>query len=384
MEFDDLPPINYDEIVSLGSQEHDFYDPGLPLIENVAKAFERSVLLPKPEIQLPILAAFTCLPTALLKISPMLCVVGRSGSGKSQIGKIIAAINGTEPIGSNSTFASIKNIIKEISTLDDMGEFKAPNYCLVFDDAKVDFVEDADRFALMRYGYDKKTSVITIAGPVPGSVLRFETFCPKVFSTTETFIFEAQYAELRRRCLLVRTEKQSDNPLVDDLVPPEEMEYRTLRRALRHYWSVLHNCEHFMGVHAGMRRSRAMFSTDQWTIYRPISSVLSCLYEINSDEAKEIGKAFFDAQIDEETPLQQLLKDNLSPHMELVDELIASGSKTASYFVPGSTIKHLVETAKKNGLIPDSRLEAYNPEMEALGWRLRKNNIGDIEWGYGN
>ena len=48
------------------------------------------------------------------------------------------------------------------------------------------------------------------------------------------------------------------------------------------------------------------------------------------------------------------------------------------------TVKLLVETAKKNGLIPDARLEAYRPEMEALGWRLRKNKAGDIEWGYGN
>ena len=380
---EDLPPLDYTEIRALAQSDHQLFNPDVSLYENAQEAFTTSVLLPNPEIQLPILSAFACLPTALINTAPILCILGRSGSGKSQILKILAALNGTTALGSSSSFVSIRNEIKSISFLDEIGELQAPNYQLVFDDAKADFVEDPDRFAILRYGYDRSTSIVTISGPISGQNLRFQTFCPKAFSTTDSFIFEARFAELRRRSLLLRSEKQSDNPMVDELIPPDEVDYRALRNAIRYHWLIKENCEHFVQIHRYMKRTRSMFDSDQWTIYRPIASTLCALTGMDPNEAKEAGKAFFDLQEDETPPLRQILIDLLSEKVEIHETLLGTGSTNPDTSIAGVRVRSCVEEARKNGLISDSRLEAYQPEMEQLGWRLRKNNKGEISWVYG-
>ena len=380
---EDLQPLDYTEIRALAQSDHQLFNPDVSLYENAQEAFTTSVLLPNPEIQLPILSAFACLPTALINTAPILCILGRSGSGKSQILKILAALNGTTALGSSSSFVSIRNEIKSISFLDEIGELQAPNYQLVFDDAKADFVEDPDRFAILRYGYDRSTSIVTISGPISGQNLRFQTFCPKAFSTTDSFIFEARFAELRRRSLLLRSEKQSDNPMVDELIPPDEVDYRALRNAIRYHWLIKENCEHFVQIHRYMKRTRSMFDSDQWTIYRPIASTLCALTGMDPNEAKEAGKAFFDLQEDETPPLRQILIDELQDNMECHEERIKHDPAAPPYSVPTAHIKNLIESAKRRGSISDSRLEAYQPEMEQLGWRLRKNNKGEISWVYG-
>ena len=367
---------------SLGS-DMDLYNPSLSLFDNVQEAFRTSIILPNEEIQLPVLSAFACLPTALLNIAPILVAMGISGSGKSQIMKALGKLNGITPLGSSSTFASIRTGLKKISFHDEFEEQPIPNYCLVFDDAKRGFVEDENRFAILRYGYDRGTARVTICGAQPGSIITFNTFGPKAFSTTESFLFEAEYSELKRRCIVIRTKKDPDNPRIEELVPPEECNYSTLRNALRSHWSRIGNCQDFLDAFKGTRRSPTMFNTDDWTIFRPVIATLSHLGGVDVDEAKVTVKAFLNLSEDDTTPLQLILENYLSDYEELVDEKIAQGKEDVSVSLEGKVIKELICSSFKQGLIQGQRLQDYKPEMESRGWRLTKNREGKVSWVYG-
>lgn len=363
--------------------DKDSYDPGLPLFDNVKNAFAASIILPHQELQLPILSAFACLPTALLNIAPILVALGTTGSGKSQVMKVIAALSGVTPLGASSSFASIRTGIKKISCYDELEECPVPNYCLVFDDCKRAFVEDDDRFAMLRYGYDRSTSTVTICGAQPGSIIRFQTFGPKAFSTTESYPFEAEYSELKRRCIFIRTKKDSDNPLIEDLIAPEECNYTNLRNALRGHWSRIHNCESFLEAFKYLRRSPSMFNTDDWTIFRPIIAVLIDLGGLTAEDAKWAVKDFLDLSQDDTTPLQLILEKFLLMYEELVEEAIAKGKEDQSISVTGAQVRGIIAEAYKGGLIAGQRLTDYKPEMEARGWRLRRNKKGEVSWVYG-
>ena len=126
-----------------------------------------------------------------------------------------------------------------------------------------------------------------------------------------------------------------------------------------------------------------MFNTDDWTIFRPIIAVLIDLGGLTAEDAKWAVKDFLDLSQDDTTPLQLILEKFLLMYEELVEEAIAKGKEDQSISVTGAQVRGIIAEAYKGGLIAGQRLTDYKPEMEARGWRLRRNKKGEVSWVYG-
>jgi hypothetical protein len=173
-----------------------------------------------------IITAYAFIPSALAKVIPYLFLFGRSGSGKSTIGKLIANLHGVSITSSSDTFAAIRNNLElrrtETIFIDsDDPKFFNPraktvpaNTIMVWDDIDPTvFNAKGDLYRLFKFGYDKSCDTIQIAdGLITGQNATFRCFCPKVFSSIHPMHLQEAFLELRRRLVVIPTKLLEDIP----------------------------------------------------------------------------------------------------------------------------------------------------------------------------
>ncbi|AFZ34651.1 glycoside hydrolase family 24 [Stanieria cyanosphaera PCC 7437] len=128
--------------------------------------------------------------------------------------------NGASINSSADTFAAIRNSLNErkyhrfyIPSGDPEfpGTFKEgveQNAIMIWDDIDPSvFTRTPEIYRLFKFGYDRSCSVIQISSEKPGSNLKFDCFCPKVFSSIHPFHVDPSFPEFKRRLLTIPTSK---------------------------------------------------------------------------------------------------------------------------------------------------------------------------------
>ena len=105
------------------------WDDELTFGQNLIQLFSNHFVIPHANIQIPILAAFGSLPSAICTVVPILWLEGSEGSGKSNIMNIYSAIYDVKVQNASWSFASIRNEI-ENNSIDTSGEEKHFVLCL--------------------------------------------------------------------------------------------------------------------------------------------------------------------------------------------------------------------------------------------------------------
>jgi len=132
--------------------------------------FSNFFVIPHAHIQIPILAAYATLPSALCTVAPILWLEGAAGSGKSNLMNVFVAIH---QVAQNASwiFASIRNEI-EMNSVDERGEER--HFVLCVDNLNESTIKNENIYTLFWCGYHRKNSIT--AAVLGGENMEFKTF----------------------------------------------------------------------------------------------------------------------------------------------------------------------------------------------------------------
>lgn len=185
----------------------DIYDNDLNLAQNLINILNQSVLLPSSKIQTPIAIAYMLIPSAIAKIVPILFSHGQAGTGKSTVGYLAAKLHNAPINTSGDTFASIRNYLEAARWHFPEQKRGEKNTILIWDDIdEAVFISKPDIYRLLKYGYDKSSDQILIAGK-DGENLVFRVFSPKITSSIQSLHNHPKYPELQRRVIVLKHKK---------------------------------------------------------------------------------------------------------------------------------------------------------------------------------
>jgi len=192
----------------LGSLNEDIWNPDLSIGENTVNLIDNSVVLPKKNLQLPIIASYFLVPSAICNILPILFLCGDKGSGKSLLSTIGAGFHNTEINSSVTTFAALRNYLNsqrwELVDIE-TGETQERHCMMVFDNVTEFTFSNDYTYLLFLNGYNRKTDRISISSGRAGENIVFHVFSPKIVSSIHALYLRGKFTELERRVIPVWT-----------------------------------------------------------------------------------------------------------------------------------------------------------------------------------
>ncbi|NEP44817.1 MAG: hypothetical protein F6K35_38610 [Okeania sp. SIO2H7] len=335
---------NWDELVD-GSDT---------LGKKILSIFQQCTQLPKPELQLPVLVGLTMLPTAIVNTAPIGVAYGPSGSGKSDLGVIIAGCYNVPILSSSTTYAGLRNHIMIYKYYDPDSCRYEKHLCVVFDDLGPKALENDAIFTLLKTGHSRKTALTKIA-MVGGGSLEFNTFCTKFLTSINPFWEEAEYLELKRRCVVFRTQKSDTYNAID----PKEIDFSGLSVELDYFWRNEQQrtvYKHFLSKYRKDPNKELLAS-------------ISCVLGMTSDETKKLFDEFWE------------FTDTHSIGDPLVEFLKQEIEEKGLDKVYTQHIKLLINNAKAQGIIDRANMKDISRSLKALGYKL---NSDDSNWFWTN
>ncbi len=225
------------EAIRLESMEslHDFWDDSLSFADNCKTIFCDAIAIPYKDVQLPILLAYACLPSALCTVVPILFLQGQEGSGKSLTSIFYSGVFNQEILSSATTFAAIRNATQSHRWMSPETQEGERNYAVIFDNVNLGTFKNESLYTFFLNGYNRKTDSIQISKG-DGSNLVFKVFGPKICSSIHPLYTNPTLSEISRRMLVfkfARLEKIQPEDLGDfDLY--ERLEIENLDLSLLH------------------------------------------------------------------------------------------------------------------------------------------------------
>lgn len=216
--------------------------------ENVSNIVSRVMYHDEIFILKEIIAAYACFHSIAAKFAPILFFSGSSGTGKSNLTLLMASLRGAEKsiLGGSSTFASVRNTLNrsrwryfsaELGSQNDTSRANEKLSTLYWADIKAANLADPKMYGLLRNGTSRFEDKLTIAGE-DGKNLEFYVFCPKVISSIEDFYTQARFSELKRRLLIIRTQKlkPSASNWLESAINPNEYSFNGCLERFESFW----------------------------------------------------------------------------------------------------------------------------------------------------
>lgn len=383
---------------------HVIWDNELTYSENIINLINQSVLLPNAKIQVPIIASYILIPSALAKILPILFCYGAENTGKSTIGKIASYIHGVDIESSTTTFAGLKNALTQRKYYD--GDLnKERNTILIFDDidAKL-FIEKPDLYRMFKCGYDRATDTIEVSSNTIGTNLKFKTFCPKIFSSYQPLHLSTAFPELQRRMLVInfkKIENFTNNELIESLsyqqpnydkshpkfekLDIDSIEWKGLSSKFLEHWENYDRCYQYMTLRKDLASAKKRYKPDcieshQWLISIDLlcSGIVSGIWK-NTTEAIEnitnfwmVVKAKKNADTSATVKLlYDFIEAEIAQAKKVNNEL---GYEAIKEKIEPKKLKKFIQKCIDNGELDISpKISTIVDIMRQLGWKLDKD-----------
>lgn len=358
----------------------DYWDCDLSFIENIKDIFNRSVLLPESNLQLPIVLAYSCVPSALCNRLPILCLFGDRGTGKSTLTSLIAAIHGQKILSAATTFAAIRNYVASNRWWLPQEQREEKNFMLLFDNVNPTTFSNEQLYTLFLNGYDRKTDLIQISKGA-GENMLFRVFSPKVLSTVHQLFAYPNLSELHRRLMVIRFSKLDKMPDADNWlenrIDIENLDLSWLHREFNIFWNDEERCKDFVSHKRTLKKPKTI-STENWAISHDIiaTGLTVGLWENKHDAYFALSEYWdwINQFIDSKGALKLLLKD-------YIKEQSVFWEKGLQKYLSCKEVKSNVDKWKQDG-----KLELFPTQkimidlMADLGWTLGKfEPVGEKE-----
>lgn len=311
----------------------------------VKSLFEACTSLPKSEVQIPVLTGFAMLPTAIVNVAPIAVAQGQSGTGKSDLGLIIAEMYNASVLSANTTYAALRNHIKQHKYYDPQECLYEKHFCVVFDDLGMSTIQHNEAlFNLLKTGYNRKTSLTKIAVP-GGELLEFDTFSTKFLTSIHAFWDEPALLELKRRSIIFKTARTEFKG-----VDPKEIDFSGLSLVLDRFWRDTE-------VRGVFKRRLAKIKHPHRELLASMSTVLN----MSISEAKEVFDEF------ESFTFSNVIGD---PMLEFIQHKINSMGLRKLYT---QNIRLIIKEASDLGIADKCSIKDFGQMLKLLGWTFQKD-----------
>jgi hypothetical protein len=338
------------------------------LLENESIGFSamdalKKVTLGLSEWEYKFLAAYSCLPSILTKVLPIVEIHGEAGTGKSQLLLAIGSISGNTIISGQSTGASLKNHINQIRWRDPDAKYHEKNCLLLIDNMSEDSFKKEEYLSSFLNGY-KKTTDRTFISNGKGQNIEFRTYCGKLYTT----IWDTNSTELARRTIRIKTRKVSDLGVALD---PEDIYWKPLTTALATFWGNPESWDNYKQTYQKYGRlAKPKHSKEHWTLLRDVLvtgvviGVWSALDDAITQTATWLDKALTTRTTLTEVVILQALENILGLPRTDWEEI----SKKHVISVSPRQLKDAIEEAVKDGIIERPKLSAVQQHLTKLGF----------------
>jgi hypothetical protein len=345
----------------------------LPLGKQLIDICKQIVYLPN-NWQYELLIAYICTPSALSNILPIMCLYGAEGTGKSLINIFASVVWGKEINTGNDTLPALRNKINSQKWIyDEKTEKKYEQNCLlIWDDLNLEkLLENSDYTTLLKVGYNRYTSKISIAQP-KGGVISFDCFSTKIISSISPIWGNTNYAELKRRVLVCQTKKIPDFKGLDIF----NIDWSGFNGLITNFWENIGNIKTFVENRKSLIKTLSHSDKD-----RLILDVASTGLTLNIWENVNEVKHFFNNY-------WQWFNNSLafgdSAFLELLNTVIKEKEKLNIEAKKALNLKHLELIIEPKELKTNIELwceqgmlevkpspEIISKAMQYLGWKLK-------------
>lgn len=368
--------------------------------EYVYSLILKSVLLPRADFQMPIVASYLCIPSAVCNRLPVLFSHGMSGCGKSFLGKIACGIHNVAPLSGISTLASLRNCIQERR----FGQGRETNCCLIWDDIKPNDLKAYNYgiFSLIKNGIER-SAVLTIAAGEAGENMSFQIFSPKITSSIHPIYSLHDFREIVRRVIVVQ-HKPYKNWLVsdhsglyeglhdDEMIDVDSLDFDGLNLEFNQYWDAQRLTE-FSSVAKSLNSTRNHgIEKPLWMISKDlIATGVVCGFWDTIDDAVKHFKSYWQwhkENIESQTSaLQKVLQYFIAEKSETIEKQNAIVRESNQLHLlrhvelnPNELQTYWKDCMMRGMVEPGTSNREINDAMANLGWRLTSNAKNEMKW----
>lgn len=383
----------------------DLWDDSSPLIENFMRIAREAVVIPYADIQLPMLAAYSFIPSAMATVVPLLFIQGDKGSGKSTLTTLIGALHDTQIYSAATTFAALRTWMNKLRWhFPDICEGEK-NCCLLFDNINKETLQNEQLYTMLLNGYNRRTDVISISKG-NGENMDFKVFGLKIMSSIHPFYINSKFSELARRCLVIKckpfeqmtaVEKQSSN-MPDDFSIVERLELEGLDLSILHksfteFWKDTSNLLNYTATKRKLTSRKKSFNIpkvidgSKWTISVDliVTGIVIGLWDSIPVALETIGKywEWYNSNVASaygatHKILQDFIEQELHAAVEINKEV---GYEAVEREINAEKLKKHINWASAQGMLDISPTPTTVAAVMAdLGWKLDKGRQNQICW----
>ena len=391
----------------LGGLNEDIWNPDLSIGENAINLINNSVILPRKNLQVPIVASYFLIPSAICNVLPILFLCGDKGSGKSLLSTIGAGFHNTEINSSVTTFAALRNYLNsqrwELIDIES-GETQEKHCMMVFDNVSESTFSNDYTYLLFLNGYSRKTDRISISSGRAGENIVFHVFSPKIISSIHALYLQNRFRELERRVIPIwtkpyeqftKTEKEElEGESLLSKLDLNFIDLTVLNRYFNEFWDFETNLIEFslnkkQLIRLGKRKGALgeSLTSARWTISLDVmaAGITTGIFDCPESAIQHFNSYWDEYSIrlkSDATVTTQILSDFVENELKTTKEVNEKfGHQLIPLEVEPQKIKALIAKCSTEGLLDISPTPQLVSEyMASLGWKLGKNKEGRTMW----
>ncbi|NET40610.1 hypothetical protein [Okeania sp. SIO2B3] len=218
-------------------QYTEYCDPSNPIALQLEELICNLTTISNPEIVMPVLISTLMIPSALCSNYLITVFWGKSGTGKSSALRLASEMYDCPTLSSTATYAGIRNHIESCRiSVDDNGEESEENIIICIDDCSENTFKEEKIYTLLKTGTSISNAKTAISSAETGKNQSFNSACPKAVSTCDPFWTLPEFHEIRRRIIIIPTEKENRDFVDKEMLVFNEGSDFPLADVIRNFW----------------------------------------------------------------------------------------------------------------------------------------------------